>query len=91
MSNNNDKNECVGTLLVHQSDVKELAEVPPPTHAHDECVGSLIVHQSDVQELGDVPASQTLTRRVTEKVAQVIQNTEHVNPDDDILNWQYDV
>ena len=84
----NDKNECVGSLLVHQTDVQELSEAPPARDS--ECVGSLLVHQSDMQELSESPPSN-LARRVTEKVVEAIQNTEHVDPDDDILNWQCDV
>ena len=88
-SHDNDKNECVGTLLVHQSDLQELSECKT-SGTRDECVGSLLVHQSDMQELSDAPPSN-LARRVTEKVVQAIQNTEHVDPEDDILNWQCDV
>lgn len=91
MSNPNEKNECVGSLIVHQSDVQELSEAPPARDSsRDECVGSLLVHQSDMQELAEAPVSN-LTRRVTEKVVEAIQNTEHVSTDDDILNWQCDV
>lgn len=85
------KDECVGSLLVHSKDVQELSSVPPPSStSKDECVGSLLVHAKDVQELSDVPTSN-LVRRVTEKVVQVIENTEHLDPDDDILNWQSEV
>ena len=87
--NNNQKDECVGTLLVHASDVQELSTVPTNI-SRDECVGTLLVHQTDVQELSTVPVSK-LARRVTERVKEVIQNTEHLDPDDDILNWQSDV
>mmetsp|Transcript_12004 Transcript_12004/g.19918 ORF Transcript_12004/g.19918 Transcript_12004/m.19918 type:complete len:93 (+) Transcript_12004:157-435(+) len=80
----NQKDECVGTLLVHANDVQELSTVPT---SRDECVGTLLVHQADVQELSSVPVSN-LTRRVTEKVKEVIENTEHIDPDDDILYWQ---
>lgn len=82
------KDECVGSLLVHAKDVQELTAVPPPPK--DECVGTLLVHQSDMKELSGVPASN-LVRRVTEKVVKVIENTEHLDPDDDILNWQSEV
>lgn len=43
------RDECVGTLLVHQSDLKELSNASPKKT--DECVGTLLVHSSDVQEL----------------------------------------
>jgi hypothetical protein len=45
-----DKVECVGTLLLHSSDLQEPLSSTRP-QASDECVGSLLVHQSDMQEL----------------------------------------
>lgn len=59
--------ECVGSLLVHSSDVQELSEVhhgnldARVVHQiadtikdelkHDECIGSLLIHTDDMQEL----------------------------------------
>jgi len=86
---NSNKDECVGSLLVHSSDVQELTNTPSK-RTQDECVGTLLVHQTDVQELSDVPVSN-LVRRATERVAKAIENAEQMDPDDDILGWQCDV
>ena len=59
--------ECVGSLLVNTSDMKELSEVDPPMNnnqmmmhmsapnlSHDvECVGSLVLPTHDIKELSD--------------------------------------
>jgi hypothetical protein len=50
MSNLNDKVECVGTLLVHSSDLQGLSG-ETRRNEEVECVGSLLVHSSDVKEL----------------------------------------
>jgi hypothetical protein len=82
-----DKEELVGSLLVHSSDLKELStktECPK-----DECVGTLLVHQCDVQELSNVE-SPKIVRRMTERVAKAIEKVPEtiIDPDDDILEWQ---
>ena len=72
------KVECVGSLLVHQSDMKELAEASDKKAG--ECVGSLLVHAEDVQELSSTattteetkPAGPSLVRRITEKVSETM-------------------
>ena len=56
--NDTQPTECVGSLLVHQSDMKELSAASN----HDpavECVGSLLVPTNYVKELSD-PASPSL-------------------------------
>lgn len=82
-SNNNDKNKTDKT--------QELSETPRDHTARDECVGSLLIHQSDMQELSEAPPTSNLVRRVTEKVVEAIEKTEHFDPEDDALNWQCDV
>ena len=42
--------ECVGSLLVHSSDLQELSSSSSPK---TECVGSMLVQSSDMQELSD--------------------------------------
>jgi hypothetical protein len=51
--NEGQPSECVGSLLVHQSDMKELSEATARQGDGVECVGSLLVHSSDVQELSE--------------------------------------
>jgi hypothetical protein len=68
MSNtNSDRTECVGTLLVHSSDLQELSEAIKNDDPV-ECVGSLLVHSSNIQELSEgasmLPAVN-LRQRVT--------------------------
>lgn len=78
MSKNN-LSECVGSLVVHSSDVQELSEVHSNINVqditetikdelkHDECVGSLLVHTSDMQELSSLPeGGSNIQRRVTD-------------------------
>ena len=46
------KTECVGSLLVHSSDLQELSTYKTePEKDPNVCVGSLIMHVHDVQEL----------------------------------------
>jgi len=49
MSDTSKKVECVGSLIVSQSDMKELSEASPKKV--DEAVGTLFVHSTDLQEL----------------------------------------
>ena len=87
---NNDRVECVGSLLVHTSDMKEFGELthtdvphimPNVNVSHDvECVGSLLVATNDVKELSDVKAptaSPTIKRRVT--VGTLLVNTDDLD------------
>jgi hypothetical protein len=61
------RDEAVGTLLVHQSDMKELSQASP--READEAVGTLLVHQSDMKELSSAEKPHlpevNLTKRVT--------------------------
>ena len=80
-TNQDDPVECVGSLLVHTSDVQELSESPP--EPKDEMVGSLLVSQKDVQELtteADATATKTvnLAKRLTERITEDVQT----KPDD---------
>jgi len=84
-SKNNNKDEGTSNLPVQEN--KATDGEAPPCKKYDECVGTLLVHQSDVQELNGLPVSN-ITRRVTERAKEIIEKTEHVDPDDDILNWQ---
>ncbi|KAG7354056.1 hypothetical protein IV203_003412 [Nitzschia inconspicua] len=54
----NDTTECVGTLLVPSSNLKELSAAT--NNDVVECVGSLLVHTSDVQELSSMSVASTL-------------------------------
>lgn len=48
----NSKDECVGSLLIHQSDMKELSSSSSSSSNNNvECVGSLVVPSKDMQEL----------------------------------------
>lgn len=88
----NDRVECVGSLLVHTSDMKEFGEMthtdmphidmPNVNVSHDvECVGSLLVATNDVKELADVKmptvSSPNIQRRVT--VGTLLVPTEDLN------------
>jgi hypothetical protein len=67
--------ECVGTLLVPSSDLKELSQANSQEQV--ECVGSLLVHTSDVQELTDLAPGLpevNLQKRVTVGTLLVTQS-----------------
>ena len=58
-----DRDECVGTLLVHQSDMKELsAATNNKNEAPKEAVGSLTVSQSEMQELSESTKEATANK-----------------------------
>jgi len=63
--------ECVGSLLVHSSDLQELSEVAAPSFGKTtECVGTMLIDTKDVQELSDAPVTMpdvlpTLQKRAT--------------------------
>lgn len=70
MSKPEEQVECVGSLLVHSSDVKELADAPLGNHGDVkntiECVGSLLVESKEVEELSDAQSPQVnLKKRAT--------------------------
>jgi hypothetical protein len=77
-----DPTECIGTLLVHSSDVKELSGIGM-TKNHDEveCVGSLLVHSSDVKELSE-KASESFFVPTVNLRQRVTAGTLLVKPDD---------
>jgi len=61
--------ECVGSLLVHTSDLQELSEVAAPSimmlqTRKTECVGTMLVDTEDLRELSAV-AAPTLQKRAT--------------------------
>ena len=70
-SSSSPPDEAVGTLLVHQQDLKELSQASSllPTSSAaarqkekavpDEAVGTLLVHQTDLQELSNAAAAPT--------------------------------
>ena len=74
-----DKVECVGSLLVHSTDVQELSQMKEASMKDKvECVGSLLVHSTDMQELmmedqaakqaEDMTDSPSLVRRITKQL-----------------------
>jgi hypothetical protein len=71
MSKESDQVECVGSLLVHSSDVQELTDEAALGNKGDakntiECVGSLVVPSQEVEELNDVKLPEVnLKKRVT--------------------------
>ena len=71
MSKPEDQVECVGSLLVHSSDLQELSEEAALGNKGDakttiECVGSLVVPSHDVEELSEAKSPQVnLQKRVT--------------------------
>lgn len=86
--------ECVGSLLIHSTDVQELTDKAVPVEIPDgmtpsgEMVGSLLVQPSDVQELSEKAAklpegTSNLVKRVTERVAEDV----HSPTQDDFNPW----
>jgi len=71
MTKPEDQVECVGSLLVHSSDVQELTDEAALGNKGNakntvECVGSLVVPSHDVEELSDVKLPEVnLKKRVT--------------------------
>jgi phage pi2 protein 07 len=74
------KDEMVGSLLVHKTDLQELSEASKPgvsTEAlkekltnelkNDEMMGSLLVHKTDLQELSEAKGGD-LVRRATDHI-----------------------
>ena len=65
------RNECVGSLIVHSSDMEELSEatkhqdhqlvdVVTEELSHDECVGTLLVHKEDMEEVTHEPTTHVV-------------------------------
>jgi len=93
------RDECVGTLLVHQSDMQELSKASPsPTQT--ECVGSLLVASNDMKELSEAPASPaspenskntkttpTLVKRLTERMRNAEWQSGASPDDEDPAFW----
>lgn len=86
----NDKVECVGTLLVHSSDVQELSDAPAP-HLPEVnlqkrvTAGTLLLPPEDMdsppKEAKDV-GSPSLQRRITERLngpAPPLEETEELD------------
>lgn len=80
MSKSEDKVECVGSLLVHTSDVQELSDEAPLGNKGDakntiECVGSLVVPSQEVEELSGAKLPEVnLQKRVTAVGTLLIPN-----------------
>ena len=85
MNNDQQPTECVGSLLVHQSDMKELSAATNQDQI--ECVGSLLVSSSDVQHLSEQSSPSSLPavhlkQRIS--VGTLLVTPEDVrSPDDD--------
>mmetsp|Transcript_34220 Transcript_34220/g.63295 ORF Transcript_34220/g.63295 Transcript_34220/m.63295 type:complete len:102 (-) Transcript_34220:189-494(-) len=90
MTNPKESLECVGSLVVNTSDVKELSGSSQwgaeslqtkATNAlkdelkRDECIGTLLIHKSDLQELCNAPESASLTRRITDHINNLQEPT----------------
>mmetsp|Transcript_6167 Transcript_6167/g.11253 ORF Transcript_6167/g.11253 Transcript_6167/m.11253 type:complete len:87 (+) Transcript_6167:1378-1638(+) len=72
MSKPEEQVECVGSLLVHSTDVKELSDAPLGNHGDAkntiECVGTLVVNSNEVEELSEPTQSSpsvNLKKRAT--------------------------
>ena len=68
------KVECVGSLLVHQTDMKELTE-------RSKGAGAPLVHSTDYTRKGEQvkesnQASPSLVRRITEKLKKPLTDEE---------------
>ena len=68
-----DKLECVGSLIVHSQDVRELSGMPTTYTTSSEpnvCVGSVLLPSHDVQELDSVHMPTTMAAAVSPDVTK---------------------